>query len=306
MRQTVKAGDMIQGTVIDAADGNPMYLVNVYEVDSKDRIRAHGITDLYGNFSMRVSDPDDYLKVSQKGYMEARRPVSNGEILLNRLDEYKYNEFRVIIQSQGILAQKLKLYHKRNGDDDVLTGFEPRRLQLDQLGDYLDATDIVKEDIQEVTIVYWPDASSETLDEVKTILRKKGMFNVRYEAPPAPANKDAILEPDLGPDEDNVYILVDNSPEFPGGTMGLLEFMRTTIQYPAQARKDTIQGRVLVSFIVNKDGSIVKPEIVKSAHPLLDEEALRMVNEMPAWKPGEQNGVPVRVKYTIPVNFRLQ
>lgn len=306
VRQTVKAGDMIQGTVIDAADGNPMYLVNVYEVDSKDRIRAHGITDLYGNFSMRVSDPDDYLKVSQKGYMEARRPVSNGEIQLNRLDEYKYNEFRVIIQSQGILAQKLKLYHKSNGDDDVLTGFEPRRLQLDQLGDYLDATDIVKEDIQQVTIVYWPDASSETLDEVKTILRKKGMFNVRYEAPPAPANKDAILESDPGPDEEDVYILVDKSPEFPGGTMGLLEFMRTTIKYPAQARKDTIQGRVLVSFIVNKDGSIVKPEIVKSAHPLLDEEALRMVNEMPAWKPGEQNGVPVRVKYTIPVNFRLQ
>ena len=231
---------------------------------------------------------------------------NNGEILLNRLDEYKYNEFRVIIQSQGILAQKLKLYHKRNGDDDVLTGFEPRRLQLDQLGDYLDDADIVKEDIQVVTIVYWPDASSETLDEVKTILRKKGMFNVRYEAPPAPANKDAILESDLGPDEEDVYILVDNSPEFPGGTMGLLEYMRTTIQYPAQARKDTIQGRVLVSFIVNKDGSIVKPEIVKSAHPLLDEEALRMVNEMPAWKPGEQNGVPVRVKYTIPVNFRLQ
>ena len=231
---------------------------------------------------------------------------NNGEILLNRLDEYKYNEFRVIIQSQGILAQKLKLYHKRNGDDDVLTGFEPRRLQLDQLGDYLDDADIVKEDIQVVTIVYWPDASSETLDAVKTILRKKGLFNVRYEAPPAPANKDAILESDLGPDEEDVYILVDNSPEFPGGTMGLLEFMRTTIQYPAQARKDTIQGRVLVSFIVNKDGSIVKPEIVKSAHPLLDEEALRMVNEMPAWKPGEQNGVPVRVKYTIPVNFRLQ
>lgn len=306
VRQTVKAGDMIQGTVIDAADCNPLYLVNVYEMDSKDRIRAHAITDKNGNFLMRVSDPNDYLKVSQKGYMEARRPVSNGEILLNRLDEYKYNEFRVIIQSQGILAQKLKLYHKSNGDDDVLTGFEPRRLQLDQLGDYLDATDLVKEDIQQVTIVYWPDASSETLDEVKTILRKKGMFNVRYEAPPAPANKDAILESDLGPDEEDVYILVDKSPEFPGGTMQLLEYMRTTIKYPAEARKDTIQGRVLVSFIVNKDGSIVKPEIVKSAHPLLDEEALRMVNEMPAWKPGEQNGVPVRVKYTIPVNFRLQ
>jgi TonB family protein len=281
------------------------YINNV--IDPESRIRSVKLR-IYPDASADVIS--DIKRILYQKYAPGIRTEyvsdNNGEILLNRLDEYKYNEFRVIIQSQGILAQKLKLYHKRNGDDDVLTGFEPRRLQLDQLGDYLDATDIVKEDIQQVTIVYWPDASSETLDEVKTILRKKGMFNVRYEAPPAPANKDAILESDLGPDEEDVYILVDKNPEFPGGTMQLLEYMRTTIKYPAQARKDTIQGRVLVSFIVNKDGSIVKPEIVKSAHPLLDEEALRMVNEMPAWKPGEQNGVPVRVKYTIPVNFRLQ
>lgn len=281
------------------------YINNV--IDPESRIRSVKLR-IYPDASADVIS--DIKRILYQKYAPGIRTEyvsdNNGEILLNRLDEYKYNEFRVIIQSQGILAQKLKLYHKRNGDDDVLTGFEPRRLQLDQLGDYLDDADIVKEDIQVVTIVYWPDASNETLDEVKTILRKKGMFNVRYEAPLAPANKDAILESDLGPDEDNVYTLVDREPEFPGGTMGLLEFMRTTIKYPAQARKDTIQGRVLVSFIVNKDGSIVKPEIVKSAHPLLDEEALRMVNEMPAWKPGEQNGVPVRVKYTIPVNFRLQ
>ena len=281
------------------------YINNV--IDPESRIRSVKLR-IYPDASADVIS--DIKRILYQKYAPGIRTEyvsdNNGEILLNRLDEYKYNEFRVIIQSQGILAQKLKLYHKRNGDDDVLTGFEPRRLQLDQLGDYLDDADIVKEDVQVVTIVYWPDASSETLDEVKTILRKKGMFNVRYVAPPAPANKDVILESDLGPDEDNVYTLVDREPEFPGGTMGLLEFMRTTIKYPAEARKDTIQGRVLVSFIVNKDGSIVKPEIVKSAHPLLDEEALRMVNEMPAWKPGEQNGVPVRVKYTIPVNFRLQ
>jgi|GEM_PF-305404 len=98
---------------------------------------------------------------------------------------------------------------------------------------------------------------------------------------------------------------VDNMPEFPGGVQGLLNYMRETIMYPPQARKDSIQGRVLVTFVINKDGSIVEPEVVKSAHPLLDEEALRMVEKMPAWKPGEQNGKPVRVKYTIPVNFRL-
>ena len=281
------------------------YINNV--IDPESRIRSVKLR-IYPDASADVIS--DIKRILYQKYAPGIRTEyvsdNNGEILLNRLDEYKYNEFRVIIQSQGILAQKLKLYHKRNGDDDVLTGFEPRRLQLDQLGDYLDDADIVKENVQVVTIVYWPDASSETLDEVKTILRKKGMFNVRYVAPPAPANKDAILESDLGPDEDNVYTLVDREPEFPGGTMGLLEFMRTTIKYPAEARKDTIQGRVLVSFIVNKDGSIVKPEVVKSAHPLLDEEALRMVNEMPAWKPGEQNGVPVRVQYTIPVNFRLR
>ena len=100
---------------------------------------------------------------------------------------------------------------------------------------------------------------------------------------------------------DNVEIM----PEFPGGVQGLLNYMRETIKYPAQARQDTIQGRVLVTFVINKDGKIVEPEVVRSVHPLLDQEALKMVKEMPNWKPGEQNGKPVRVKYTIPVNFRL-
>ena len=98
---------------------------------------------------------------------------------------------------------------------------------------------------------------------------------------------------------------VDIMPVFPGGVEELLKYMSTTIKYPAQAREDSIQGRVLVTFVINKDGNIVEPEVVKSVHPLLDEEALRMVEKMPAWKPGEQNGKPVRVKYTIPVNFRL-
>jgi len=104
---------------------------------------------------------------------------------------------------------------------------------------------------------------------------------------------------------EDTYDNVEIMPEFPGGVQGLLNYMRETIKYPAQARQDTIQGRVLVTFVINKDGSIVEPEVVKSAHPLLDQEALKMVKEMPNWKPGEQNGKPVRVKYTIPVNFRL-
>ena len=105
--------------------------------------------------------------------------------------------------------------------------------------------------------------------------------------------------------DDETFMVVEDQPEFPGGTAGLLEYLRRNIRYPKECREKNIQGRVLVTFIVNKDGSIVESEVVKSVDPLLDAEALRVVNAMPAWIPGTQKGKPVRVKYTIPVNFRL-
>ena len=108
---------------------------------------------------------------------------------------------------------------------------------------------------------------------------------------------------DENPEE--AFMVVEEQPEFPGGLEEMVKHIQATIRYPEQARKDSIQGRVLVTFVINKDGKIVEPEVVKSVHPLLDEEALKMVKEMPDWKPGVQKGKPVRVKYTIPVNFRL-
>jgi protein TonB len=100
-------------------------------------------------------------------------------------------------------------------------------------------------------------------------------------------------------------MVVEDQPEFPGGTAALLEYLRKNIKYPAICRENNIQGRVLVTFIVNKDGAIVEPEVVKSVNPSLDKEALRVISQMPNWKPGSQRGKPVRVKYTVPVNFRL-
>jgi len=105
--------------------------------------------------------------------------------------------------------------------------------------------------------------------------------------------------------DDETFVVVEDQPEFPGGTAGLLEYLRRNIRYPNECREKNIQGRVLVTFIVNKDGSIVESEVLKSVDPLLDAEALRVVNAMPAWTPGMQKGKPVRVKYTIPINFRL-
>ena len=111
------------------------------------------------------------------------------------------------------------------------------------------------------------------------------------------------VEPE--PEEEEIFMVVEDQPEFPGGTAALLEYLRKNIKYPAICRDNNIQGRVLVTFIVNKDGAIVEPEVVKSVNPSLDKEALRVISSMPNWKPGSQRGKPVRVKYTVPVNFRL-
>ena len=114
-----------------------------------------------------------------------------------------------------------------------------------------------------------------------------------------------IVEVEPEPEEEEVFMVVEDQPEFPGGTAALLEYLRKNIKYPAICRENNIQGRVIVSFIVNKDGGIVEPEVIKGVNPSLDKEALRVISGMPKWKPGSQRGKPVRVKYTVPVNFRL-
>ena len=114
-----------------------------------------------------------------------------------------------------------------------------------------------------------------------------------------------IVEVEPEPEEEEVFMVVEDQPEFPGGTAALLEYLRKNIKYPAICRENNIQGRVIVSFIVNKDGAIVEPEVIKGVNPSLDKEALRVISGMPKWKPGSQRGKPVRVKYTVPVNLRL-
>ena len=95
-------------------------------------------------------------------------------------------------------------------------------------------------------------------------------------------------------------------PEFPGGMAACLKFLANNIKYPAIAQESNIQGKVIIQFVVNKDGSIVDPVVVRSVDPHLDKEALRVISMMPKWTPGMQRGKPVRVKYTVPVTFRLQ
>ena len=105
--------------------------------------------------------------------------------------------------------------------------------------------------------------------------------------------------------KDEVFMVVENMPEYPGGNEAMFAFFAKNMKYPADAQKNKVQGRVFVTFIVDKDGAITDVQVVKPAYPSLDAEAVRLVKMMPKWKPGTQRGVPVRVKFTLPVVFKL-
>lgn len=105
---------------------------------------------------------------------------------------------------------------------------------------------------------------------------------------------------------DEPFLVVDEAPTFPGGDSALMKFLNDNIKYPEDAYKNNIQGRVICQFVVEKDGSLSDVKVMHNADPLLDSEAVRVIKSMPKWKPGKQRGQNVRVKYTLPVFFRLQ
>ena len=108
-------------------------------------------------------------------------------------------------------------------------------------------------------------------------------------------------------EEEVIFVVVESMPEFPGGQQALFKYLADNVKYPVIAQENGIQGRVICQFVVNKDGSIVDVVAVRSSgEASLDKEAIRVIKSMPKWKPGKQRGKPVRVKYTVPVNFRLQ
>ena len=107
-------------------------------------------------------------------------------------------------------------------------------------------------------------------------------------------------------DEEVIFTVVEQMPEFPGGTREMFNYIDANLRYPIEAQNNGIQGRTICQFVVNKDGSVVDVVVVRSSGTdALDNEAIRLISSMPKWKPGTQRGKAVRVKYTVPVNFRL-
>ena len=127
------------------------------------------------------------------------------------------------------------------------------------------------------------------------------------------ADKNDVSNESLGndgqmtaPQDTLVFEVVEVPPRFPGGDVKLMEYLSRTVKYPVEAQKKHVQGRVILHFIIEKDGSVSNVRVARSVDPSLDAEAIRVVNSMPKWEPARQKGQPVRVRYTIPIQFRLQ
>ena len=154
-------------------------------------------------------------------------------------------------------------------------------------------------------------AVSEELDRQEMIMEEVETdtieINTEAEQDVEVASAPLVKVPVDEEEEEIVFLVVETMPEFPGGQQEMMKFIATNIQYPAIAIENGIQGRVICQFVVEKDGMVTDIQVVRSSGDAsLDKEAIRVINSMPKWKPGKQRGKPVRVKYTIPINFRLQ
>ena len=148
--------------------------------------------------------------------------------------------------------------------------------------------------------------SQDELSETNTAI---GAFTVEGNDETAEVKhvEEKIAEPEpVKEEETKVFDVVEQMPSFPGGPSALMQYLSSNIKYPVVAEENGVQGRVVCTFVVEKDGSITDVRVVKSVDPSLDKEAVRVVKSMPKWIPGKQNGSAVRVKYTVPVTFRLQ
>lgn len=154
-------------------------------------------------------------------------------------------------------------------------------------------------------------AVTEVLNVVEDDVELEQQEIISSEDDASAAQQETFVAPVVEEEEEEesaqqIFTLVEKQPEFPGGTAELFKYLSKAIKYPVIAQENGIQGRVVCSFVVNRDGSIVDIQVMRGVDPSLDKEAIRVISEMPKWKPGEQRGKPVRVRFILPVQFRLQ
>lgn len=140
-----------------------------------------------------------------------------------------------------------------------------------------------------------------TINEELEIMDTEATKDTKVEVKVAQMVKEEEVKP-----EEEIFVVVEDMPQFPGGELALRKYIATAIKYPTIAQENGIQGKVFVNFVVDRDGRVSNAKIARGVDPAIDKEALRVVMSLPKWKPGMQRGKPVRVSYTVPISFQLQ
>ena len=150
-----------------------------------------------------------------------------------------------------------------------------------------------------------PDVPKPTTEKVITHNVVEVKKQVEHTDKEVVNNNPLLIEKPVNADEELSKKLLEELPEFPGGVLAFMKWLTKNLQYPAQAQRKSVMGKVVVSFIVAKDGTIIEPKIETSIHPLLDNEALRVIKMMPKWRPGKAKGKVCETKISIPIVFQI-
>jgi len=240
-------------------------------------------------------------KIVKKGKKNAQIKMGANSI------EVKAEEVKTEGVTQQEQENKKILFSGTSSENDpllVLDGKVATREQVMALSnDEIDHINVImaNEDNKDLRKVYGDKFNADTSNGITFICTKE------Y-AKSDERKKDYVVvvkSKDKEDESEPLFDVVEQMPEFPGGQVEMMKFLSTNVKYPQEAMEKGIQGRVVVQFIIEKDGSITESKVVKKVNEHLDAEALRVVSEMPKWTPGKQRGKEVRVKYTLPVTFRL-
>lgn len=191
--------------------------------------------------------------------------------------------------------------------------FEIKSYDKRELADIGRTVEVVEEEMVEITTQEQKPQPVEVPKQTTQIQVVEDDVEVEDVEINAEVDQNEVIEEYVAPEivedevvEAEIFTVVEQMPEFPGGMNRLAEYLATNIRYPQLARESGIQGRVFINFVVEADGSVTNVRVIRSLGGGCDEEAMRVVRNMPRWTPGRQRGRAVRVSYNLPVNFRLQ
>lgn len=222
---------------------------------------------------------------------EVSDQVSEGKVSDIFSDSQDYSEISLLINAKGQVMVSDGANNPVHVADAELSNF---------------LTSKITDKSAAIRIIADKETPMAVVTNVKNILRNIGVSKVSFSAEEFLKGQLLTQNEPVATKEGDVFSVVEEQPEFPGGEKELMTFVKNNLKYPAECAEEGVQGRVTISFVVDKDGSVVEAEAMKSPDERLTAEAIRLVESMPKWKPGRQDGEAVRVKYVLPVTFRLQ